>query len=380
MAQLTEVARWEWRLGDVGEPGRLLQEFVVSRGIPADTLAILGQQYRAGLPAQLRDRRVAILISAAGASAIAGLTPAPSGASRPANPTPRLPDVAAVVYMPQPTPVNPPQRVPGEYELGEWVPSWSPAEHRRAVEKVRDAIAAGELYQANMVGHASVPYSGDPIAGLQAVAKLPGATYGQVLTGDGWVVATGSSESLLHVSEGLIRTRPIKGTRARTRAGRRELLTSEKERAEHIMIVDMARNDISHVAEIGSVVVERLFTPQPWCQLWQAESTVRAQLLPAANLVDVLRALAPAASVTGAPKKAALSLIDELEPVGRGPSMGVMGWLSPAALKLAVTIRTVAAVDGRLHAWAGGGITWGSDPAAEVAEAAEKIQPICTVL
>ncbi len=387
MAQLTEVARWEWRLGDPGDPARLLEEFVVSHGFPADNLAVLSQAYRAGLSEIMRDRRVALMVSAAGAAVIVGCTATnfsatnfsatdyPSGVG-PNSPTPGLPDLVAVIFASQRTRATPVNRAAVGYELGDWQPSWSPAAHRAAVEKVRDAIAVGEVYQANMVGHASVPYLGDPAAGLLAVSTLPGATYGQVLSGPGWTVATGSSELLMNVNNGAIWTRPIKGTRSGTDAGHRELLASEKERAEHVMIVDMARNDVAQVATTGSVVVEKLFIPQLWCRLWQAESIVKAQLQPGVGLADALRALCPAASVTGAPKKAALALIDELEPVGRGPSMGAMGWLSPSGLELAVTIRTVAAVAGYLHIWGGGGITWGSDPVAEVKEAAAKVRPI----
>ncbi len=374
MVLSTEVARWEWRLGDPGDPARLLQDFLVSHGFPADKLTALSPRYRATLTDSSRDRYAALLISAAGAGVVGGF-----GATGPLTPTPQLPDLAVVIFTPQPEPRTVTPRTVN-YELGPWQSSWSPAEHRNAIVTVREAIAAGDVYQANLVGHASAPYRGDPTLGLAAVSTLPGATSGQVLNGSGWAVATGSSETLLSVSDGVIRTLPIKGTRSRTDAGRRELLASEKERAEHVMIVDMARNDVAQVAATGSVVVEELFVPQPWCQLWQAESTVAAQLAPDIGLTDVLQALCPAASVTGAPKKAALTLIGELEPVGRGPSMGAMGWLSASRLELAVTIRSVAAVADRFHVWGGGGITWGSDPAAEVAEAVAKVKPIRTVL
>ena len=391
MAQSIEIARWEWRIGDPGDPAHLLQDFVVSHGLPAHNLTDLSLEYRARLSEDMRDRHVALLISAAGSAEIAGFAATDfhaanfctgdgissgSAPGSPPTPAPGLPDLAAVIFTSKPAPVAPSNWATASYELGDWQSSWSAEEHRGAIGKVRDAIAAGELYQVNMVGHSSAPYRGDPRAGLIAVSTLAGATYGQVLDGPGWAVATGSSELLLSVRDGTIETRPIKGTRSRTDTGRRELLASEKERAEHIMIVDMARNDMAQVATIGSVVVEELFVPQAWCQLWQAESVVRAQLMPGAALSDVLRALCPAASVTGAPKRAAVALIDQLEPVGRGPSMGAMGWLSASGLELAVTIRSVAAVAGRLHVWGGGGITWGSDPDAEVAEAAEKIRPI----
>jgi para-aminobenzoate synthetase component 1 len=147
------------------------------------------------------------------------------------------------------------------------------------------------------------------------------------------------------------------------------------------MIVDLERNDLGRVAEVGSVRVEELFALRRWSGLWQAESTVSARLAPGVGLADLLAALWPGGSVTGAPKLAAIEVAAALEPVGRGPSMGVCGWIGHdrhgrLAIDLGLTIRTVAVADGRAHLWAGGGIVWDSDPAAEVAEAAAKAAPI----
>jgi para-aminobenzoate synthetase component 1 len=201
-----------------------------------------------------------------------------------------------------------------------------------------------------------------------------------VLAGPGWAVACASPETLVEVSGGRAVTRPIKGTRPATAAGRGELLTSAKERAEHVMIVDLSRNDLGRLAATGSVRVDRLYEVRRWCDLWQAESTVSARLAPGVGLAELLRALCPGGSVTGAPKLAALDAIGALEPVGRGPSMGALGWIGPDRVDLGLTIRTVAVDARRVHLWAGGGITWGSEPAAEVAEAAAKSAPIRAAL
>jgi para-aminobenzoate synthetase component 1 len=158
------------------------------------------------------------------------------------------------------------------------------------------------------------------------------------------------------------------------------LLASPKERAEHIMIVDLERNDLARVARTGSVEVPTLFAVRRWCDLWQAESRVVARLAEGVELAELLRALLPGGSVTGAPKIAALAQIAELEPVGRGPSMGAIGWLDRHGLDLGLTIRTVAVDGERVHLWAGGGITWDSDPYAEVAEAAAKAAPLRSAL
>jgi para-aminobenzoate synthetase component 1 len=355
-----EVGRFEWRLGDGGDPLGLLAAFLADAGLG------LAGRARAGV-----DGAALMISAAAGAVAVGG----PAGAP---TPCPEVPDVVAVLHAwtdraPAPDPGAP-------WHCGPWRTSWSPEEHAAAVERVRAAIARGEVYQANVVGHRSAPCSGDPAAALRAVSGLPGAVYGGVLTGDGWAVASGSPECLVTVSEGRVETRPIKGTRPRTAVGRAELLASAKERAEHVMIVDLERNDLSRVARTGSVRVEELFTLREWCDLWQAESVVAADLSGGADLLAVLRALCPGGSVTGAPKSSALRLVAELEPVGRGPAMGALGYLTPGRLDLGLTIRTIAIAGGRAHLWTGGGITWGSEAWAEVAEAEAKAAPVLAAL
>ena len=295
-----------------------------------------------------------------------------------ASPVPSIPDVYAVVYGHGSAPVSD-IRDRG-FQIGKWTPSWSPDEHAAAVEAVRAAIGRGDVYQVNVVGHASAPYRGDPAAALRRVAALPGAKYGGVLAGDGWALATATPETLVEVRDGQVITRPIKGTRPATDVGRKELLASAKERAEHIMIVDLERNDLARLPATGPVRVDELFAVREWAGLWQAESVVAAPLTGELDLAGLLRAVCPGGSVTGAPKLAALAEIARLEPVGRGVSMGAVGWLGHDHLDLALSIRTVAADGERLHAWAGGGITYDSDPAAEVAEAAAKAAPIRAAL
>jgi para-aminobenzoate synthetase component 1 len=305
------------------------------------------------------------------------MAPAPS-------PVPAVPDVVAVVY--EGPSVGPPSIAPtgvgadSPWRLGPWEASWTAAEHESAARSVRDAIARGDVYQVNLVGHASAPYRGDPWPALRRVTRLRGARYPYLLSGDGWALACASPETLVRVSGDLVETLPIKGTRPATVAGRAELLDSAKERAEHIMIVDLERNDLAHVARVGSVAVPELFAVRRWCDLWQAESRVTAELLPGLDLGALLRAVCPGGSVTGAPKVAALAQIAALEPVGRGPSMGALGWLDHDGLDLGLTIRTVAVDGDRVHLWAGGGITWDSDPTAEVAEAAAKAAPLRAAL
>jgi para-aminobenzoate synthetase component I len=370
--RIREYARLEWRVSDGGDPAEVLAGFLADLGRPVDDLS---------RPSGVRDDRlcgVAVLVSAGAAAVMAGAAPGPP------SPAPGVPDLVAVGYRHAAARPSAP-RPAEQWRLGPWRGSWTPHGHALAVSRVRDAIAAGDVYQVNLVGHARAEFTGDPLPALRRVADLPGAAYPGVLAGAGWAVACASPETLVEVSGGRALTRPVKGTRPATAAGRAQLLASAKERAEHVMIVDLSRNDLGRLAATGSVRVDRLYAVRRWCDLWQAESTVSAELAAGVGLTDLLRALCPGGSVTGAPKRAALDEIARLEPVGRGPSMGALGWIGPDRLDLGLTIRTVAveagtADSGRVHVWAGGGITWGSDPAAEVAEAAAKAAPIRAAL
>ncbi|OKI85161.1 chorismate-binding protein [Micromonospora sp. CB01531] len=367
--RLVERARLQWHPADGGDPALLAQEFLAAHGIARQDLARPGTHDPTGVCG------AALYLSAAAGALIAG------GAPGAPSPVPALPDLVVVVYGHAPRPPARPDRPGGGgWWLGDWRDSWTPREHADAVVAVRAAIGRGDVYQVNLVGHAAAPYAGDPLPALARLAALPGARYGGTLSGLGWAVGCASPETLVALEHGRLVTRPIKGTRPATPAGRRELLASAKERAEHVMIVDLERNDLARVARTGSVRVDELFAVRRWCDLWQAESTVSAAPADGLGLAELLRAVCPGGSVTGAPKLAALDRIAALEPVGRGAGMGALGWVGPDRLDLGLTIRTAAADAERLHLWAGGGITWGSDPAAEVAEAAAKAAPVRALL
>jgi para-aminobenzoate synthetase component 1 len=368
----------EWRIGESGDPAALMASFLASYGLSmAGPAGVRSYTHRDHLSRSICG--AALFLSAAGSAAIVG---APTGASSPA---PAVPDLVVAIYAHSVTASFGSSLYSGligvgEFRPGDWEPSWTEDDHAAAVTAVRAAIARGDVYQVNVVGHASARWAGDPLPALHRLAALPGARYGRVLTGSGWALACASPETLVRVAGGLVETRPIKGTRPATDAGRRELLASIKERAEHVMIVDLERNDLAQVAQTGTVAVPSLFTIRRWCHLWQAESRVTARLRPEVALPDLLRALCPGGSVTGAPKLSALAQIAALEPVGRGPSMGMLGVLTHDRLDLGLTIRTAAVDADRVHVWAGGGITWDSDPAAEVAEAAAKAAPLRAAL
>ena len=370
---IAERARWEWWSRDGGDPIVLATDFLAAEGFAVRPLG-------GARTAPTGVAGAAVLLGAAALpSDLARLAPAAP------SPCPAVPDAVVVVYDAVPTAVPPvaapvvPPVVPGTApaRIGTWTPSWDVGEHLEAVELVRAAIARGDLYQANVVGHRSAPYDGPLSTVSAAVHRVGGTPFAGSLGGAGWSVHSASPESFLEVSNGVARVRPIKGTAADAAV----LRASPKDRAEHVMIVDLERNDLGRVAVTGSVTVPVLYDVVPRAGVWHAESTVEARLRPGVGLDDVLAATFPGGSVTGAPKRAALAMICALEPVGRGPSMGAFGWVTPdGRVDLGLSIRTFAVAGGRIHLWTGGGVTWGSEAAAEVAEADAKAAPLLAAL
>jgi para-aminobenzoate synthetase component 1 len=362
-AGLAERARWEWWTRDGGDPVVLATDFLAGHGFSVRPLG--------GLPATPPEvAGAALLLGAAALPAdLAGLrAPAQS-------PCPAVPDAVVVVYdAAAPAGAGAVER---PARVGPWTPSWPVEEHLAAIESVRAAIARGDLYQANVVGHRSAPYAGPISTAASAVHRIGGTPFAGSIAGRGWSVHSASPESFLEVGEGVVRVRPIKGTAADPAV----LRASLKDRAEHVMIVDLERNDLGRVAVTGSVTVPSLYDVVPRAGVWHAESTVEARLRPGVGLDEVLAATFPGGSVTGAPKRAALAMIGAVEPVGRGPSMGAFGWVRPdGRVELGLTIRTFAIAGGRIHLWTGGGVTWGSEPGAEVAEADAKAAPLLAAL
>ncbi|GIG71469.1 chorismate-binding protein [Phytomonospora endophytica] len=359
-----------WRLAEGGDPAELVAQLLDEHGLGALPLPT-GRSVHDPRAGTLCG--AAVVISATAGAAMVG------GASGKPSPAPAVPDIAVVVYE-HVEPV-PEALVKGaEFALGPWRESWEPWEHAEAVRAVREAIGAGDVYQVNLVGHARAAYTGNSGPALARVASVPEARYAGAIAGDGWALACASPEQLITVEGDVLETGPIKGTRPSTPEGRAELLASVKERAEHVMIVDLERNDLAHIARPGSIEVSELFAVKRWRNTWHAESTIRARLDDGVTLAGLLRAVCPGGSVTGTPKLAALDTIAGLEPVGRGPAMGAFGYVTRERIDLGLTIRTVAADAEHLHIWAGGGITWRSDPDAEVAEAAAKAAPLRALL
>ncbi|MEV4339154.1 chorismate-binding protein [Streptomyces sp. NPDC049590] len=250
---------------------------------------------------------------------------------------------------------------------GEWTSSLDRAGYTAAVRRIREHIAAGEVYQANLCRVLSAPVApGADVDALTAVLARgnPAPYAGTIrLPEHGVEIATASPELFLRRAGRGVESGPIKGT-ARTEA---ELL--DKDHAENVMIVDLVRNDIGRVCETGSVTVPDLCAVEKHPGLVHLVSTVRGELRPDAGWPELLAAAFPPGSVTGAPKQSAVRIIEALETAPRGPYCGGIGWVDAdrGTGELAVGIRTfwIDRSDGTLRFGAGAGITWGSDPEGE---------------
>ena len=263
---------------------------------------------------------------------------------------------------------------PGRVRIGRWVPTWPEHAYAAAVEAVREAIGRGDVYQVNLVQHLAAPFEGDP--GGLAAAVAPFRPLAPLLEGDGWAIASASPELFLARRGRRVWTSPIKGTRPLG-----EHVDGAKDAAEHTMIVDLERNDLSRVCEPGSVRWPELMAERELAGVTHLVSTVEGRLRKHVGLAELLGATFPGGSVTGAPKLAALDQIARLEPVGRGASMGALGTVrGNGDLELALTIRTFAVADGRIHLWVGGGIVWDSDPREEIEESWVKARPLLAAL
>ena len=266
-----------------------------------------------------------------------------------------------------------PRRPAGHFHVGVWERTWTDEEYAAAVESIREAIARGDVYQVNIVQHLSAPFSGDAAGIADALAPLH-PLQPRPLEGDGWTIVSGSPELFLARRGRRVWTMPIKGTRPRGVPG---LAESGKDAAEHVMIVDLERNDLARVCEPGSIGWPELMAPHGLAGVEHLVSTVEGRLREPVSVAELLEATFPGGSVTGAPKIAAIDLIAALEPVGRGAAMGALGVVYPNGdLDLALTIRTFAVAEGRLHFWVGGGIVWDSDPGEEIEESWTKAGPL----
>ncbi|MBI2423504.1 MAG: aminodeoxychorismate synthase component I [Candidatus Hydrogenedentes bacterium] len=260
-----------------------------------------------------------------------------------------------------------------------WTPLIDEAGYLAALAEIRRGIGAGDTYQVNFTFPLEAPFSGDPHAWFHALREAQGGGYCALLSTDTHTILSASPELFFHLRRGRIVTRPMKGTRPRAlwpaadRLQRDALRASEKDRAENIMIVDMMRNDLGRICETGSVEAPEQFSIEQYPTVWQMTSTVTGKTR--ASVPEIFRALFPSASITGAPKVAAMNFIHALERHPRGLYCGAIGYWSPgqeACFNVAIRTLTVDHNRGVARYAVGSGVTWDSAAKSEYLECLDK--------
>ena len=278
--------------------------------------------------------------------------------------------------------LEPRQVHPASYHVSAWTPTTDQADYEAAIARIREHIAGGDTYQVNHTFRLRAAFSGDPFELYRDLMLAQRGAYGACFDAGRYRVVSASPERFFRINDGRIVVRPMKGT---SRRGRwldederlgAELLGSEKDRAENLMIVDLLRNDLGRVAEFGSVSVDQLLDLERYETVWQLTSQISAELRGDSDVVDVFRSLFPSGSVTGAPKASTMEIISELEHTPRGVYCGAVGYMAPPGAPgpdadFNVAIRTVVIDqdEGLAEYGVGGGITWDSVSTAEYEEA-----------
>lgn len=248
-----------------------------------------------------------------------------------------------------------------------------------AIERVRDYIRSGDIYQVNYTQRFKTTFEGTPLTLYGKMRQVNPAPFAAYIDTGKFQVVSASPERFIRICDRIIETRPIKGTRPRgstpeeDEINRKELIDSEKDQAELLMIVDLERNDLGRLAETGSVEVTELFKLETYATVFHLVATVKARLKENLDVVDCLRATFPGGSITGAPKIRAMEIIDELEPTARNlytGSIGYIGYNGDADLN--IVIRTILCQGQNAWFHVGGGIVWDSDPLMEYEECLHK--------
>jgi para-aminobenzoate synthetase component 1 len=296
------------------------------------------------------------------------------------GPAERLPGIAARLAAAAVAPPLPVLHWAGEMDRPSYL-----ARH----EALRAYIAAGDVYQANFtLRFAAARPPGTSLAALHmALRGLSPAPFAACIdTGPCGLISASPERFIRLQPDGTVEARPIKGTAARhadpaqDAAAAAALAQNPKERAENLMITDLLRHDLGQVCRLGSIAVPELFAVEPFAQAHHLVSAVTGRLRPRLDAFDLLAATLPGGSITGAPKRRAMQIIDELERGPRGAYCGALAWIGfDGAMDSAIIIRTITATDTTLYAQAGGGITWDSVAPAEYEEAMLKISPLLAI-
>lgn len=252
-------------------------------------------------------------------------------------------------------------------------------DYKVAIQKMVDYIVAGDIYITNMTRQIEIRSQADPYEIFGLLRQNNPSPFGGYFHYNDVEIISASPERFFEIREGVIRTRPIKGTRKRGETHeedeqlRLELQNSEKDKSELLMIVDLERNDLSRVCEPNSVKVEELFVTEAYATVFHLVSTICGKLQPSKDVVDVLQAMFPGGSITGAPKYRSMEIIDELEHSRRMLYTGSMGYIGfDGNCDFNIVIRTLVYQNGCYHIGAGGGITCESDPDFEYEETCQK--------
>lgn len=269
---------------------------------------------------------------------------------------------------------------------GEWpgmASAFSPGQFQQSVLDVQEYIRQGDVFQVNLSLRQEAQLKSPPEDVYEWLRRLNPSPYMGLLRSPGFTLASASPELLVKLHGDKVSARPIAGTRRRGRtpaedaAMEAELRGSEKETAEHIMLVDLERNDIGRVAAYGSVSVPELLTVERYSHVMHLVSQVEGRIAPGKDAYDVMAALFPGGTITGAPKVRTMEIIEELEPVRRGPYTGSMGWIDyNGNMELNIIIRTLAVKDGIGYIQTGAGIVIDSDPYREYRECHNKAKAV----
>ncbi len=270
----------------------------------------------------------------------------------------------------------------GKIKIGDnFESNFEKKEYMEAIEKARDYIYKGDIYQVNLSQRFRVEFSGDPYKFYSIFRKLSPAPFGAFLDYEDFQILSNSPERYLLISNDHIETRPIKGTRKRGKDREEdlklieELKKSEKDKAEHLMIVDLERNDLGRVAKFGSVKVSEFEIIETYANVHHMVSTVEAKVREDKDCIDCIRNSYPGGSITGAPKIRSMEIIDELEPTYRGVYTGSIGYIDLTGdIDFNIAIRTAILKDGYLNFQVGGGIVYDSDPEDEYVETIVKAE------
>ena len=266
---------------------------------------------------------------------------------------------------------------------GEVVSNTTPEEYRAMVVRAKEYIAAGDIFQVVLSQRFEAPFPLPAFSLYRALRRVNPSPFLYFLDFEGFSIVGSSPEILVRVRDDKVTVRPIAGTRPRgatpeedLRLGE-ELLADPKERAEHLMLLDLGRNDAGRVSRIGSVNVTDQFFLERYSHVMHIVSNVVGDLRPDCDVLDALAAGFPAGTVSGAPKVRAMQIIDELEKVKRGPYAGCVGYFSAdGAMDTCIVLRTALVKDGRIYAQAGAGIVADSDPDSEQRECENKARAL----